>query len=229
MDPHVEAASRRFPHWTLHVDDLNYFDPKTPCFQFAGNLPHWRQEGTIYFVTFRTADSLPQQKLSMWVTQRDEWLRSNPAPHNNDQKTEYWELFPERIQSWLDAGFGQCLLKRTELREIVVRSMEHFEGVRYLLRDWIVMPNHVHVLVAPLEPFDLSEVVQTWKSFTAKEINKRLGRTGAFWQKEYFDHIVRSVDSLARLEQYIEANPNGLPEGAYTWSGKRNNKSDGST
>ena len=80
------------------------------------------------------------------------------------------------------------------------------------------MPNHVHVVLTLIDDHQLSQITHSWKSFTGKEINKRLGRKGMFWQKESFDHIVRSPESLERIEAYIRENPAGLREGTYTLS-----------
>ncbi len=215
-DANVEAASRRFH--PLHGDELGYFDPTAPIANLDGNLPHWRQEGATYFVTFRTADSLPKAKLDHWLAERADWLTQNPEPHSPAQKRDYWMRFPERIQHWLDAGHGECLLARPEVRQLVVNALNHFDGDRYQIREWVLMPNHVHVVVTPLGANELSEILHSWKSFTSKAINKRLGRTGTFWQKESFDHIVRSPDSLERIETYILANPEGLAVGTFTLS-----------
>lgn len=69
------------------------------------------------------------------------------------------------------------------------------------------MPNHVHVLVSPLPGNILQSIVHSWKSYSAQECNKVLKRTGPFWQREYFDHLVRNQGSLRKIIQYIEENP----------------------
>ena len=186
---------------------FNAFDPSEPVGNLLGNLPHWRQDGATYFVTFRTADSLPQEKLQQWLDEREEWLRKNPEPHSTAQRREYWERFPARFQYWLDQGHGACLLRQSKLRQVVEGALRHFDGTRYRLDEFVVMPNHVHVIVAPLGENLLSSVVHSWKSFTANKINEALHRRGAFWQKESFDHIVRSTDSLEKFRRYIEDNP----------------------
>ncbi|WP_168164279.1 transposase [Pirellula sp. SH-Sr6A] len=212
----VEAASRRFH--PLHGDEIGFFHPSESIAYLDGNLPHWRQDGVTYFVTYRTADSIPQEKLRLWLAERDVWLRENPEPHSPKQKKEYWKLFPKRMHDWLDAGYGECLLKDAGLRQIVVDGLLHFAGNRYLFKEWVVMPNHVHGIVTPMGEHQLSGILHSWKSFTAKEINKRLGRQGSFWHKESFDHIVRSAESLERIGAYIAANPDGLPMGSYSLS-----------
>jgi len=102
------------------------------------------------------------------------------------------------------------------IRKIVEDALAHFEPVRYVLREWVIMPNHVHAIVTPVGEHGLSDIVHSWKSYTANKINRLLGRTGTLWQKEPFDHIVRGPDQLARIELYIHENPRGLSADRYT-------------
>jgi hypothetical protein len=76
---------------------MQFFDPDEPISNISGNLPHWRQNGTIYFVTFRLADSLPQKKLDILTRERAEWHRTHPEPHDERTKREYSHLFPQRF------------------------------------------------------------------------------------------------------------------------------------
>ena len=189
------------------------FDPKAPVgFLRGGNLPHWRQDGVTYFLTWRTTDSMPKERVDAWFAEREEWLKKNPEPWDAKTEEEYYRLFPDRWEKWLDECHGECLLARPELRKIVEDTLRHDDGVKYRLKDFVVMPNHVHVLVTPLGEHTLSDAVQEWKSVSAHRINKALGRKGEFWQKEYFDHIVRSAEQLAKFRRYIQNNPLSLPE-----------------
>jgi REP element-mobilizing transposase RayT len=81
------------------------------------------------------------------------------------------------------------------------------------------MPNHVHAMIEPKADWALADVVGSWKSFTAKQANKLLGRTGAFWQREYFDRYIRSERHYATTIAYIENNPAkaGLVPEAHLW------------
>ena len=207
----VEAASSRSSSTNKRRDAastlFHAFDRTEPIANLSGNLPHWRQSGTTYFVTFRTADSLPKEKLDQWETERVEWLRTHPEPHSDADRRDYYERFPERLQHWLDEGYGACALARPELKKIVEDALRHFDDDRYELGEFVVMPNHVHALVTPLNEHELSAILHSWKSYTATAINKRLGQAGAFWQKESFDHIVRSPASLEKFAQYIRDNP----------------------
>ena len=205
----LEAASTTIDGGALP----HYFDPQEPIADLSGNLPHWRQQGCTYFVTFRTADSMPQAKLKQWSQEREAWLASHPEPHDAATRAEYYERFPARFQNWLDAGYGKCLLARSELRDVVDSALRHFDTERYLLHDYVVMPNHVHALVTPLGEHTLSEILHSWKSFTANEINARSGGSGSFWQKETFDHILRGPAYMERFRAYIRANRAALLTG----------------
>jgi len=132
-------------------------------------------------VTFRTADSLPQDKLRQWLREREEWRLKNPEPHSQDQRREYWQRFPARFQYWLDRGHGACVLGNADLQDIVESALRYFDHHHYELRDQVVMPNHVHVIVTPWGEHSLSSVIQSWKSFTAHKINDMLRRQGPFW------------------------------------------------
>jgi REP element-mobilizing transposase RayT len=186
------------------------FDPHGSIGKLKGNLPHWRQEGVTYFVTFRLADSIPQERLAQWLAEREAWLARHPAPLSEKDRQEYGRLFPERIETWLDADHGSCVLARPDCRRIVEDTLRHFAGRRYLLDEFVVMPNHVHVLVTPLGERWLSGILHTWKSFTSHQVNRVTGRRGILWQKESFDHIVRNATSLEKFRQYIRDNPKPL-------------------
>ena len=189
------------------------FDPDASVAVLGGtNLPHWRQEGTTYFVTWRTTDSLPEAQVKQWLSERDAWLRSHPEPWDAQTEREFYQRFPNRWEQWLDECFGECLLARPELRQIVGDVLKHEADKDYQLHEFVVMPNHVHVLVTPMGAQTLSESLQAWKSVSAHRINQALGRSGPFWQKESFDHIVRSEAQFERLRAYIQRNPETLPE-----------------
>ena len=182
---------------------INYFRPDEPVAHLTGNLPHWRQTGTTYFVTFRCADALPQEKLHQWQQELEQWQAAHPEPHDEATRQEFYERFPKRIQTWLDSGYGECVLREPAMRQIVESAMRHFDGQRYRLAEFVVAANHVHALVTPLGEHLLSEILHSWKSFTANKINEARKKSGAFWQKESFDHIVRSPASLAKFREYI--------------------------
>jgi type I restriction enzyme R subunit len=248
FDPdEVEAASRRLfeAEEQDRVQTLaTFFDPDAPITITEANLPHWKQDGVTYFVTFRLVDSLPQEKLQQWVADRDQWLAAHPEPLSEQDKKEYHTRFSAVLDDWLDQGSGTNALALEECRTIVTDALRHFDGQRYRLGEFVVASNHVHVIVTPLPGNDLSEILHSWKSFTAKEIIKveaasrrlqpwwdklqerrqaaaekenpsRYPATTSrhpVWQKESFDHIVRSPASLAKFEQYIRSHGgSGVP------------------
>ena len=184
-------------------------------------LPHWEQPDVCYFLTFRTADSIPAGILSEWKSARDAWLRAHRIDPNLDDWHAHIASLPEedcaiyharfsrQMQEFLDECHGDCLLRRADLREIVVRALRHFDGERYRLGGFVVMPNHAHILVQVIGETRLKGVSYSWKHFTARELNKVLGEEKCehFWQAETYDHIVRSEAQFHHYRKYIAENP----------------------
>lgn len=195
------------------------FDPRGALRITAGKLPHWYQPGAAYFVTFRTADSIPVAVAQAWRERRDDWLRRHGINPNRPSwmsllrtlaqplRIEFHKRFSREYQEYLDRGHGACPLRQPELASIVAGSLHHFDGVKYHLSDFVVMPNHVHILLGLTDDGDILPVCRSWKQFSATRINRALGRRGRFWQEESFDHVVRSPAQFERLRQYIEGNP----------------------
>ncbi len=171
------------------------------------NLPHWEQEGATYFVTWRLADSVDADTLRIWKQERDAFHELHPKPWDEATEKAYHERFTRRMELWLDAGHGSCVLREKRCREIMAECLHHFEGIRYELACWVIMPNHVHVLLRPLPGWSLDRILHTWKSFTANRFNEALGREGMLWMDESFDHMVRDKASLERFAKYIRSNP----------------------
>jgi len=113
----------------------------------------------------------------------------------------------KRLEALLDAGLGSCLLRRPEVARLVIDNWLYFEGVRYQLAAWVVMPNHVHVLVEVIAGYPLSEIVHGWKSFTAKAIARIIGVRGRVWWPDYWDRAVRNEKHFKRAVEYIVENP----------------------
>lgn len=175
-----------------------------------GRLPHWEADDGIYFVTFRLADSLPQHILKQLSQERIETERVL-AELDRDLRAEEkrridW-LLSEKVDAYLDKNYGSCELRNPVFAKIVADSLRHFDGDRYHLYAWCVMPNHVHTVVKPIRNHKLEEVLHSLKSYTAHEINKAIGRDGEFWQREYYDHLVRSESDLDRVVRYTILNP----------------------
>jgi REP element-mobilizing transposase RayT len=184
-----------------------------------GRLPHWEIEGGTYFVTFRLADSLPEFVVHEIENEKHRLLSSSKKLNQGEQKKIERACFA-KLEKYLDAGIGNCWLKRTNIAQIVADNLLHFNGKRYELLAWCVMPNHLHVAFKSFPSFKLAQIVQSWKSFTAKAVNAKLKRTGAFWQREYFDRLIRDERELHRTISYIARNPEkaGLQDWKWVWT-----------
>jgi REP element-mobilizing transposase RayT len=113
----------------------------------------------------------------------------------------------KRIARYEDAGRGACWLRDRRIGQMVEANLLHFDGERYRLLSWCVMPNHVHVMVETWEGWPLADLVHSWKSYTAHEANRILNRRGEFWQREYYDRYIRNVEHYLLVIRYIEENP----------------------
>ena len=163
----------------------------------------------IYSVTFRLADSLPRAVVERWVAEREEIvgrLEKTGGKQTDREATRLKKLFSEHVEKFLDAGHGECWLRRDDVGELVEKQLKHFDGQRYQLLAWSVMPNHVHAVVRPIEGYTLVGILHSWKSYTANHANKLIGRSGAFWQPEYCDHIVRDESELIDTVNYVVKN-----------------------
>ena len=175
-----------------------------------GRLPHWESFHACYFVTFRLADSLPTSVLCQIELERIDIVRTAEAMKRElsaDEQRRLTALTGARIEEYLDAATGSCFLGKPAVAEKIAHALQHFEAVRYRLFAWCVMPNHVHVVFQPLTDHTLAGIVHGWKSYTAKEANRLLQRTGVFWQREYYDHLVRDEADFRRVVRYVLENP----------------------
>jgi Rad3-related DNA helicase/REP element-mobilizing transposase RayT len=189
----------------------------------GAHLPHWTKNGAVYAVTFRLADSLPRSVLQEWIAERQEIVtraRDAGRPLSTEEAMQLHHLHSERVERYLDAGAGRCWLRDDAIAQIVVKALRHFEGTRYHLLSWCVMPNHVHVVLQPEDQQKLPDILRSWKTFTAREANLRLGRTGDFWQTEYYDHLVRDNDDLRHAIEYAWENPDRAGLNDFKWREK---------
>lgn len=208
------------------------FDPGEETEKSSRKLPHWEQNKCTYFITFRLADSIPAGKFAEWNEERHRWLRSRkldpslPLDENlekldSKQKKIYYETFWKNYHDLLDNCHGSCMLRNPANSKIAADALLFFDNKRYILGDFVVMPNHVHLLVTPYSDHPLSELLHTWKRFTASEINKHMKREGQLWQPESYDHIVRNEEQLKRIQRYIQNNPKNLkPSEFYLHQGR---------
>ncbi|NQZ59974.1 MAG: transposase [Lentisphaeraceae bacterium] len=123
-----------------------------------GYLFHYDAAGKYQMITYRLSDSLPQGKI--------QGTRASDSQSDAQKRKE--------VEQFLDRGYGSCILKMPQIAQLLVDAWTFFDGERYDLVAYVVMPNHVHVLVRAYEAFPLKSVVHSWKSFTAHEIKKFL-------------------------------------------------------
>ncbi len=178
---------------------------------FRGKLPHLKREDSVYFVMFRLGDSLPAHEVARLKHERQavlEQARAARSPLSWHEEEQLLAWYCDKVEAVLDAGRGACWLSQPAVADLAAGAVQFFQGQRYELRAWVVMPNHVHVVVWPMPGHTLSEILHSWKSYTSKAANKLLHRVGElFWQSESFDHWVRDDEEHARLVAYVENNP----------------------
>lgn len=174
-----------------------------------GRLPHWEMESGWYFVTFRLCDSLPKNVLEE-LEERSKRLRLT--------KERESELL-RQIEKYLDRGAGECWLRRPEIASIVAAAIAELDGKKYRLLAWVIMPNHVHLIFRLLPGHALPETLHSLKSFTSKQANAVLRRSGAFWQREYYDHLLRGEGSLEKAVHYVLTNPERAGLKNWNWVG----------
>jgi len=216
--------------------ELYFFDRNQEYAVIERRLPHWSQPGVVCFITIRTADSIPHSVVLRWRDEKQDWLRQHSInPIAADWKQQLAKLswsdqeeFSRRFsQSWheeLDACHGSCVLRDPELARIVGDSLLHANGDKYEVTDFIVMPNHVHLLAVFQNDTSMLKQVTSWKQFTATKLNRSTGGRGRFWQQDGFDHLVRSEEQYRHFQHYIANNPqkSGLRNGNYLyWQSSR--------
>jgi menaquinone-specific isochorismate synthase len=174
-----------------------------------GFLPHLEKKDGIYFITFRLADSLPGKIRDQYKDEKEKIERSLNAIKENYpyEKRKAERLLRRFIENVLDSGHGECNLANPEIAEIMSGALKFFDGKRYELLAWCLMPNHVHVVVKIYGYDSLRTVVKSWKGFTAYKVNKILGRKGTFWYREYYDHLIRDEKELCNAISYVIGNP----------------------
>ena len=160
-----------------------------------GGLPHF--DGTVtQFITFRLADSLPAPVLESLKLQLQ-----------HDKLEEDSEEYRTRVEDYLDKGAGECILHDPAVAAIVQETLLNENGNSCDLRSWVIMPNHVHILVRLREGHDLAAFIKRIKSVSARKINQYLGQTGSVWQEHYFDRYIRDEEHFVRVAHYIQQNP----------------------
>ncbi len=220
-----------------HSPVFQPFDPEKDVRVYVRNLPHWRQAGVTYFVTFRQDDSIPAKVLLVWHDERERWFKAHDLELGS-MKTgrERWVAQYRRIpvqarraferqqarmlHEELDRCHGSCVLRYPEPRRILADSLSFFHDERLWLGDFVIMPNHAHALLTPCNGCDLEDLLESIKKWTSREIRLWLaGHTSApssslprhdrarFWQQEAYDRIVRDKEELSAFRRYIARNP----------------------
>ena len=156
-----------------------------------GYLPHFDAPGTQQFITWRLADSLP-------AARRGEWEHLLRLADEREKQIQ--------LEGYLDKGHGACVLRRRDVAEMVERTFLFDDGRRCRLLAWVIMPNHVHLLVEIWQT-PLSKLLQSWKTLTSKRANALLGRSGTLWQEDYRDRYIRDEIHFRKSVRYIENNP----------------------
>ena len=199
--------------------ELHFFDPHDSISIVERRLPHWSQAGVLCFITFRTHDSLSVETVERFHADRKSWLlehgldpqsrhwRSNLRNLSQREQREFYGTFSTRWHDDLDRCEGACVLANGNHAETVRNSLLHFNGDRYDMIDFIIMPNHAHLLVAFLDEDAMLKQCESWKHYTAHLINQAHGTSGRFWQQDGFDHLVRSPQQFEHFRHYIADNP----------------------
>jgi putative DNA methylase len=172
-----------------------------------GYLPHFDGETTTQFVTYRLADTLPKTVLDTYKRRLE---------RGSISEVQYHDL----IDDYLDRSGGEAFLRLAEIAKMIEENLLRFDGVKYKLHAWVIMPNHVHILFTPVNGYKLSLIMHSIKSYTANPANGLLGRSGDFWAREYFNRYIRDGGHFSNTVAYIHDNPvkAGLCAAAGDWA-----------
>jgi len=171
---------------------------------YRRKLPHWHPdiaEASFLFVTWRLAGSMPRTKVLPLAG-------GSACPTTTTPRLSPGRAFLAFDREVDKAAFGPIWLRDARVARVVADALLHGDTGRhfYHLRAWVVMPNHVHVLLRPMT--SMPTITRWLKGSTARQANLILGRTGeSFWQDESFDHRVRDEVDLDRIVRYVEHNP----------------------
>ena len=176
------------------------FSSSVSPWRSRGYLPHFEQPRLVQSLSFRLHDAVPEKVVESWKRELS-WIENLPSTDPREIELH------NRISRYEDAGHGACWLRDDRIAALVESALLHFDGKRYRLIAWCIMPNHVHGLIELNEERSLATVIHSWKSYTAHVANEILGRSGDFWFREYFDRFIRDDRHFSRAVSYIERNP----------------------
>ncbi|CAN5830956.1 transposase [soil metagenome] len=187
---------------------MEFFHPDANVTKTHHKLSHWQQGEVPILVTFRLADSLPQLLLHPWRIARDGFYEAHPKPWDAATEARFHRQFSTKLEDYLDAGHGCCALRDPRMAKIMSNRLHHFDGQRYQLWAYVIMPNHVHVLFMLKDVESLPAAVQGWKSVSSHLIQKSgYCALNPFWQPDYFDRLIRSPEHFHTVQTYIRENP----------------------
>jgi len=173
----------------------------------------------VTFITWRTIDSVPYEKIRCWRDEKLKWLSNhgitagtNSLPDPLTQlpsafRSEFHRRFSNQWQDELDREKGRCIPRNRKASQIVGNALLHCDGDRYELDRFAIIPNHVHRLVSVESSEGILKQCRSWKQFTGRALDKRCGKTGRFWRHDSFDHLVRSQEQMEWLRRCIKENP----------------------
>lgn len=183
---------------------------------YRRHLPHIQPPGGTFFVTFRLVGSIPTGVLARLHAEaeriRAELERLPASPERAERLYRAERRFFDKWDAFLGEGQGPDWLRNHEIARLVADAMRFFDGQRYELLAYCIMPNHVHMVFTPGlartgQYYPLAQIMHSIKGFTAGRANRLLGRSGAFWQHESYDHCVRNEVELRRIIAYVANNP----------------------
>ena len=198
--------------------------------QGENRLPHWEKENAIYAITLRLDDSVPAEVRLQWAAEREDLKLKEESGTISKAEAERLELSALRkSRTWLDAGHGSCVSERSCCGGDHGRCAAPFRWETLSPGCWCVMPNHVHVVLKPMPGHELSDILHSWKSFTAHEINKKFETEGALWQADFYNRIIRDAAEYrcAAALYRRESAAAGLKD--WEWVGLRSADGGGST
>jgi REP element-mobilizing transposase RayT len=178
------------------IQDAHRIDLREAGWHSRGYLPHFDGRAIPQFVTLRLFDSVPNAVLQRWMGELD---------ITNSRSAQI--TLQTRIEKYLDQGYGEALMKLHRVAEMVQSQLLYYDGQRYRLASWVVMPNHIHLLMTRFESIELADIMQSFKSLTSHKANKILRRKGQFWMQDYFDRYIRNAEHFDTTVHYIENNP----------------------
>lgn len=193
----------------------HYFSENEELKSYYHNLSHWEQSDKLQFITFRLADSLPQSALDELRKIRQRMMDSNESIGLDNDINKLRKLTFQRIEYWLEQGYGECVLRNPDIRRIVEDSLR-FISDRCVILAYVIMPNHVHLLVYCNEGEEWARLLGSIRQYSAKKINEKLGKRGALWQKEPYNRIIRDSGHFLGCLNYIRNNPKNMHRNNYT-------------